>query len=244
MKLALVVAALLVTAPAFAHGSDEGANSADSAHPNDPAKGPPTGAEPVELAEHPGHEAATPHVNWFEWSEHAPPVGWYAINFIVFVGGLLYAVRKPARDAMQKRHDSIKSIIEENQHAFDAAKLRHDTYRTKLAQVDQESRELIDSSKGDGALARDRIIAGARDYARRLRSDAETVAKNDENRARLQVQSDIARAALKSAEDMLRRGITDADRERLFEQSLQMIEQGDVSRTRANGSPTQAAGDA
>jgi F0F1-type ATP synthase membrane subunit b/b' len=239
MKLPLVVAALLFAAPVFAHG------------PDDPAEGEPNGAEPAELAEHPGghggHPAGPPHVNWFEWSEHSPPVGWYAINFIVFIGALVHFTRKPLGAAMQKRHDSIKSTIEENQKAFDAAQHRHDTYRTKLAHVDQESRELVDSSKGDGALERDRIIAGARDYARRLRSDAENVAKNEEERARLRLKSDIAHSALKSAEEMLRRGLTDADRELLFEQSLQMIEQIDTHhnpRRVKSSPPTQAAGDA
>jgi len=245
MKSTLVIAALLFSATAFAHG------------PNDPADGPPDGAEPAELTEHPshgqthenaghgaGHEGA-PYVNWFEWSSHAPPVGWYALNFIVFIGGLIYATRKPMQAAMQKRHDTIKATIEENQKAFDIAKERHDTYRTKLAQVDQESRELIDGSKSDGALERDRIIAGARDYAKRLRSDAEGVAKNEEERARLRLKSDIASEALKSAEEMLRRGLTDSDRDRIFDESLRMIEQIDTHTThrRAKGpSSTQADG--
>ena len=249
MKLTLVLSALLFTATAFAHG------------PNDPADGPPDGAEPAELVEHPsnapgerhqhaghgGHEEGPPHINWFEWSEHAPPVGWYAVNFVIFIAGLIYATRKPMRAAMQKRHDSIKQTIEENQKAYDAAKDRHDTYRTKLAQVDQESRELIESSKSDGGLERDRIIAGARDYAKRLRSDAEGVAKNEEERARLRLKSDIALQALKSAQEMLRRGLTDADRDRIFDQSLQMIEQIETHaphRKAQRSTSTQAAGDA
>ena len=177
-----------------------------------------------------GHHASTgtPHINLWSWDQHAPPVGWYAVNFVVFIVFLVKAAKKPLAAAMQRRHDSIKATIEENQKAYDSAKDRHDTYRKKLANVDAESRELIDRSKEDGALERDRIITGAREYAKRLREDAQTVIENEEEAARRRLQHDVARAALKAAEDMLRRGLTDADRDRLFDQSLQMIESSDA----------------
>ncbi len=188
------------------------------------------GAHEAAEAAHGGGHASTgaPHINLWSWDQHAPPVGWYAVNFVIFVVFLVKAARKPLAAAMQRRHDSIKATIEENQKAYDAAKERHDTYRNKLANVDAESRDLIDRSKEDGALERDRIISSAREYAKRLREDAQTVIEQEEERARRRLQTDVAKAALKSAEDMLRRGLTDADRDRLFEQSLQMIESSDA----------------
>lgn len=182
--------------------------------------------EAAEAAHGGGHHASTgtPHINLWSWDQHAPPVGWYAVNFLIFVIFLVKAAKKPLTAAMQRRHDNIKATIEENQKAYDSAKDRHDTYRKKLANVDAESRELIDRSKEDGALERDRIIAGAREYAKRLREDAQTVIEQEEERARRRLQTEVAKAALKNAEDMLRRGLTDADRDRLFDQSLQMIE--------------------
>ena len=189
-------------------------------------------------AGHHGAGEGTPHINFWSWDQHAPPVGWYAVNFIIFVFFLVKFAKKPLAAAMKARHDTIKATIDENQKAYDTAKERHDSYRQKLAHVDTESRELIESSKHDGANERDRIIATAREYAKRLREDAITVISNEEVRARNRLQHDIARAALKSAEDMLRRGLTDADRERLFDQSLQMIEQSE-----AHGTARRAAGD-
>jgi F-type H+-transporting ATPase subunit b len=184
---------------------------------------------------HGGHASTgTPHINLWSWDQHAPPVGWYAVNFLIFIIFLVKAAKKPLAAAMQRRHDSIKATIEENQKAYDAAKERHDTYRQKLAHGDAESRELIEHSKEDGALERDRIIAGAHEYAKRLREDAQTVIEQEEERARERLQIEVARAALKGAEDMLRRGLTDADRDRLFEQSLQMIESSGAHRRTPN----------
>lgn len=171
-----------------------------------------------------GHGTGTPHINLWSWDQHAPPVGWYAVNFLIFVFFLVKFAKKPLANAMKARHESIKATIDENQKAYDAAKEKHDSYRQKLAHVDTESRDLIEASKTDGAGERDRIIAGAREYAKRLREDAQTVIEHEEERARRRLQLEVAAAALKSAEDMLRRGLTDADRERLFDQSLAMIE--------------------
>lgn len=191
---------------------------------------------------HHGASEGTPHINLWNWDQHAPPVGWYAVNFLIFVFFLVKFAKKPLANAMQSRHDSIKATIDENQKAYDTAKERHDSYRQKLAHVDTESRELIESSKQDGANERDRIIATAREYAKRLREDAVSVISQEEERARTRLQHDVARAALKGAEDMLRRGLTDADRERLFDQSLQMIEQSEAqTSTRRPASDRQGA---
>ena len=201
-------------APAAAdHGHGEHAKAAHGDHDGGSAHG---GGH--------GHGHGAPHVNWWKWDPNAPPVGWFAINFVIFVYFLVKFARKPLAAAMQKRHETIKATIEENQSAFDAIKSKHDTYRGKLANVDQESRELIESTKQDGALERDRIVKNAEEYAARMKSDVVTVVAQEEQRAAQRLQSDVAKAALADAEQMLRRGITDADRERLFEQSLKEIE--------------------
>ncbi len=216
------------------HGEHGGAPAHDAAAANDEgAHG--AAHEATEAAPHGsqahggGHHASTgtPHINLWSWDQHAPPVGWYTVNFIIFVFFLVKFAKKPLANAMKERHERIKATIDENQKAYDVAKERHDTYRQKLANVDTESRDLIEASKQDGASERDRIIVGAREYAKRLREDAQTVIENEEERARRRLQLEVAATALKNAEEMLRRGLTDADRERLFEQSLQMIESSD-----------------
>ena len=42
-----------------------------------------------------GHGA--PHLNLWTWDDHAPPIGWFFFDFLVFVGLLVYLTRKPIK---------------------------------------------------------------------------------------------------------------------------------------------------
>lgn len=193
-----------------------------------------------------GHGHGEPTVNWWKWDADAPPVGWYAINFVIFIALIVKFTKNKLAEAMQKRHETIKATIDENQNAYDAIKSKHDTYRGKLANVEQESRALIEGVKADGTLERDRIVKNAEEYAERMKADVKTVVSHEETRAAQRLQSEVAKAALADAEEMLRRGINDADRERLFEQSLQQIENAEESRParRPKSGPAAVGGEA
>ncbi|MBC7793411.1 MAG: ATP synthase F0 subunit B [Clostridia bacterium] len=243
MKRFIVVVALLFAPSAKA---DQATAPIDSMVPavDSPSDHNVTNAH--EHAEgHGGHHGA-PTVNWWKWDQSAPPVGWFTVNFIIFGYLIARFAKKPLAAAMQNRHMTIKTTVEENQSAYEAIKGKHDSYRAKLANVEQESRELIESTKQDGALERDRIVKNAEEYAARLKDDTTIVIAHEEQRAAQRLQSDVAKAALANAEEMMRRGITDADRDRLFDQSLKEIESADETHAtrRTLRSPAVVGGEA
>lgn len=135
---------------------------------------------------------------------------------------------KPIKAAMAKRHVTIKSAIEENEALLGKVKSKYEETRGKLAGVEQESRMLVENTKQDGVVERDRIVAGANDYVRRMREDVVTVISQEEERAQKRLQLEVARLALASAEELLRRGVTDADRERLFNEAIAALEQAEA----------------
>src|SRR5690606_16290683 len=124
-------------------------------------------APAVALAAGGGHGAGEPHINWWTWDMHAPPIGWFIFDFIVFVFLLVRFTRKPLRATFEKRHHAIKSAIADNEAAYARAKAQFDESRQKLGAVDSEVQSLIAKIKEDGAFERDRIVGTAREYASR-----------------------------------------------------------------------------
>lgn len=170
------------------------------------------------------HGAAEPHVNWWHWDMHAPPIGWYLVDFVVFVALLVYFTRTPLRQAFASRHTTIKRAIEENEAAFARAKATYDESRDKLAAVGREATALISRVKEDGAVERDRIVQAARTYAERLREDAKSIITHETTAARERLRNSVAESALAIAEQTLVATMTDADRTRMIDEAIGEIE--------------------
>jgi F0F1-type ATP synthase membrane subunit b/b' len=172
---------------------------------------------------HGGHDAEI-HVNWWSRDMVAPPVGWYFVDFVIFVFALVYLTRKPIRGAFLARHNAIKRAIDDNQAAFDTAKTDYDKTRDKLAAVDREVGQLIAKVKEDGAFERERIIESAKTYSARMRDDVKGIIANEATAAKTRLQRAVAEQALATAERLLVANITDADRVRMVDEAIVEIE--------------------
>jgi len=172
-------------------------------------------------------------------------VGWFILDFITFVGLLVYFTRKPFRAMFQKRHDTIKAAIEEVSANHNRAKAHADEYRDKLARVAEEIERLLAGAKSDGAVARDRIIDGAKQYAIRLRGDSSGVVTQEEAHARDRLRRGVIDDVMRQAESTLRASMTDDDQTRLLDQAIRELEHADVAPSvRGNRPESRALGDA
>lgn len=186
-----------------------------------------------------GHGGGAPHINWWSWDMHAPPVGWFLVDFAAFVAALVYFTRRPLRDAFARRHFAVRRAIEENEAALALARSRYEETRDKLARVEREVNQLILRVKEDGASERDRIIASARAYAARLLEDSTVIVAQEGAAARERLRRSVAERALRTAERMLMAAITEADRTRLIDEAIGEIEKVEAlsatQRRRAQG---------
>jgi len=174
-----------------------------------------------------GH--AAPHVNWWEWSAHAPPVGWFIVDFVIFVVGLVYFTRRPIRAAFLARHERIKRALAEADEAHRGASEKYEEYRGKLANVDAEAQHHVERGRIDGEHERDQIIAQAKEYSERLRQDARAVAAQEVDKARQRLQAEVIDQVLEATEKLLKDRLTDSDRERLLDEAIHALEHADTA---------------
>ena len=173
-----------------------------------------------------GHGGGQPHVNWFAWDDHAPPVGWFILNFLLFVWLLKIAVSKPMVRTFAERRETIKNSIDQASAAHANAKEQYEENSNKLANASGEAAALIAKGKADGGLERDQVVTNANRYGKRLLTDSKTIVDNELMRARRRLQGDAARQALVAAEKLLTESMTAEDRTRLLEDAIGQLETG------------------
>ena len=163
-------------------------------------------------------------INWWDWDAKKLPVGWFIVDFVIFVGLLVHFVKKPLAAAFENRHNAIKKTIEDNEKAHADARQAHDEFQSKLANVDAEGNALIERSKADGALERDKMIEDANAYSERIKVDSKAIVDQEYTQARVRLQAFTALAALGDAEERLKANITDGDQTRLLEEAIAELE--------------------
>lgn len=168
-----------------------------------------------------GHaDAEALHINWWTWDPHAPPMGWFFIDFALFLVGLVYFTAKPISQSFVERHAAIKKAIADAAAAHAKASLAQAEARQKLAGLEAESRELLETSLKDGEAERAQAVQDADDYAKRMKADTSSLADQEFKRARLRLQGKTMRQALVRARAILESELDAADQTRLLDASI------------------------
>jgi F0F1-type ATP synthase membrane subunit b/b' len=175
-------------------------------------------------AAHAAHSAPLT-INFWTWDSHAPPMGWFLFDFAIFMGGLIYFSAKPLATAFAQRHQKIKRAIGEAASAHATAISEQHAWREKLSKVEGEIKELQRSSEADGEADRDRIIAEAHAYATRLQADGVAQADQELRQAKDRLRRTLLDKTLSRAAAQLRATLTDADRQRLMDESIVLLGQ-------------------
>ena len=192
-------------------------------------------------AAHGAHNADPLALNWWDGAAHNPPIGYFLVDFIIFISGLVYVAAKPLSQAFGQRHLSIKRAIAEASAAHAKASARHKDATGKLAHVDAEVRALTESSKTDGEAERAQIVREAREYADRLQAESGSIAAQELQRAQGRLRRAVLSAALRQAKARLLQDITESDKQRLLEQSIGELESAPAPEARKSRKNTSRA---
>lgn len=139
-----------------------------------------------------GPEAPTPAV-----------FGSAVVNFLIYVGLIVFLVRKPAAAFFEARRANIAAEMEAARAAREAAEAQLREVKQKLADFDAERTGLLTEFRELGEQERRRIVAEAEGEAARIVRDAELAAENEVRRARGELETRMVDLALELAEKEL-----------------------------------------
>ncbi len=188
------------------------------------------------------HVNLHPEINWWSWDSESPPVGWFIVNFIVFVALLVRLAGKKVNEMFASRAQTIRENVEKNERELNEAQGEREEWKDRLSSVDEEAKELVENSMSDGERDKEKIVKSAEDYAERLRADTGTIMEQEGANAQRELQLEVSLQALDKAESLLRGTITDDDRKRLFDQAVAQLASGKTEVAQAAGETAMVGG--
>jgi len=165
---------------------------------------------------HGGGEEGGHHINWL-----------YLIasitNFLIFIALLYYLLKEPVVKFFAERSDSVKEAVERRETARADARKRIQESALRMEELELQWKADMEKYKAEGESERLLIIEQARLQAEKIKEDALKIIDSELRKARADLRRDTAHEVVKVAEKILAEKLTDADREKLVGEYMEML---------------------
>ena len=192
-------------------------------HPSDASNNVAQGSEKV------GHEMAHPGEEHGEGHE-APKTyfgipGWILklVNMVVFLGLLGYLLKGPVGAAFAERRSAISAQLREATERRQRADRLAQDIQARLDQIEGEVSAILQRAREEGERQKAELIAAAESESQKILASARTEVDVRLKAARQDLTNYARHLATQRAEEIVRSSVTDADRKRLFDESVTKI---------------------
>lgn len=148
---------------------------------------------------------------------------WKVGNTALLLGVLYYVGRKPVRNYLAERRDTVRNQIETSEKLLKDAEGRLAEWTRRAESLDAEVAAIRESARKAAEQEAAAIVADAEATARRIRENAAGAAESELRRARESLRREAAELAVGMAERLLREQVTDADRDRLVDEFVERV---------------------
>ncbi|CAN5750745.1 hypothetical protein BH09MYX1_BH09MYX1_08160 [soil metagenome] len=234
-KLFAIAAALLLTAGtisvAFAEPTDETTHGGASHASKDAAEAEAEGGPPKEM-------------NWADFSKKGqPPFAALLLNFAGLVAIYYFAFRKGVTQGLVDRKIAISKDIESAQGMLRDAKERAKRYQAKLQDVEVDAEQAKATLITAGEAEKNAIAKASTEKVERMKRDADFMVSQEAKQIQKDLLRETVEAAINDAEELISKGISQADQERLAEEFLGSLQTQIASARSSSASrPTTAGG--
>jgi F0F1-type ATP synthase membrane subunit b/b' len=144
-------------------------------------------------------------------------------NMLLFIGALVYFVRKPLKSAMTERSAAIRRAAEEAKERRVKADQMAGEIQARLAAIENEVKAIHQRAEAEGEKQKRDLIAAAEAEAAKILQAACNEVDNRLKHARHELTEYAGELAAQRAEQLLRNTITEDDKSRLFQDSLKQV---------------------
>lgn len=152
----------------------------------------------------------TPWYNYPGWEV------WRFFNLLLFVGVLIFLLRRPIGASLVARRDSIRRELMRAQEERRAALAKLEEVEARLARLDAEVETVRAQAKREAEAERESITRATAEETRRLREQAQREIESAGKVARQDLRSYAAEQSVRLAEELIRRDIGAEDDTRLM----------------------------
>jgi F-type H+-transporting ATPase subunit b len=151
---------------------------------------------------------------------------WQVVNFAILVAILLFFARKPIRDLLKNRTESIQKSIEEAREAREKAEEALAKVEERLKEKDREVADILATAERSGLKEREAIIEEGERLSRKIVEQARANIEYELKQAREAIKAEAVELAMEIAEKKIREKLSEEEQKRLFEESLKKLESG------------------
>jgi F-type H+-transporting ATPase subunit b len=150
--------------------------------------------------------------------------GWQLVNFAILATLLVVFVRKPLRDYLKARTESIKKSIEEARQARELAEKALAEVHERLKVKDREIAEVVAAAETSGQKEKEALIEEGERLAQKLIEQARSNIDYELKQAREAIKAEAVELAMELAEKKIKDKLGEEEQKKLFEDALQRLE--------------------
>jgi F-type H+-transporting ATPase subunit b len=148
---------------------------------------------------------------------------WRVLNFAVLAVVLFKVLSKPIANGLRARQQSIKEQFTDLEERKAEADRAYQNYEEKLASIDGEVNDIIQSAIAQGEAEKSRIIDEAKRAAEDIKRQAEMAIQHELAEAKLRLREEVANQAVIMAEELIRKNLQETDQVKLIEDYLAKV---------------------
>jgi len=160
--------------------------------------------------------AGAHHLNWTDFA-------YRTLAFVILVAILTKLLKKPISGFLTSRREEIQRMLEELEVKTAEAKRKSAELQTRIANVEEETRKIVDELIADGEAERKKIIAAANRQADYIQQQARIAIQQEVQAARESLKDEVAELSVSAAEDVLRKKMQPEDQDRLIQEFNTMV---------------------
>lgn len=142
-------------------------------------------------------------------------------NILLFIGLLVYLVRKPVGQMFRGRSESIRSQLAEARTRREKADRLAEDIQSRLSQIETEVGSILQRAREEGERQKKEMVASAEAEAKKILASAKNEVEMRVRLARKELTEYAGQLAADRAEKILQGTLTEADRRKLFTEGLQ-----------------------
>lgn len=146
------------------------------------------------------------------------------VNFAGLIAILYYALRKSLPQALKDRREAIAKELTVALEAKEAAEAKLLDYQKRVADLEKEAAALREEFKAEGEAQKAAILRDAATAAESIARNAAAAGDREVRRLSEELRTEAVRQALMLAEEILKKGYSEADQKKALELTIKKIE--------------------
>ena len=151
---------------------------------------------------------------------------YHAINFLILMGLIWWALRRPIADVFRDRARGIRSELTDSARHRDEANQRHQELLARLDKIEGEVETMHTDAKAAAEREEAALIERAEREAVRIGEQATRSIRDEATRARNALRREAVELAVQLAEETLRSKVASEDQRSLAKDFLDSLQQG------------------